>query len=158
MDWHPEDDEDLTEDWGESLDDAGGDFYEDRIGDVQDRVEECIEAEERSYQYDDEYGYDQHGWRSQFAIADDSERRKDAILRWVVTSKFAEAVHGGPPGPDVWVRVLPGRYGRLRNGRRVEVVSWLRSERVHLGSYGGWLVRTHRTPDGWRFTIRRKTA
>ena len=88
MDWHPEDEEDLREDWGESLDDAGGDFYEDRIGDVQDRVEEYIEAQEWSYQYGDEYGHDQHGWQqSQFAIAGDSERRKDAILRSLLSHK-----------------------------------------------------------------------
>ena len=79
MSWHPEDDEDLTEDWGESLDDAGADFYEDRIVDVQDQVERHIEAEEQLHQYDDEHDYG-HRWRSEYDIVGESERLQGCHL------------------------------------------------------------------------------
>ena len=39
MEWQPED-EDLSEDWGESIDDAGPEFYEGLVGDVQEQAEQ----------------------------------------------------------------------------------------------------------------------
>ena len=152
MERQPED-EDLSEDWGESIDDAGPEFYEGLVDDVQDLVEQQQEFLEELQQFDDDEPLERYvnasvasriSWNA-------ATLRKDDIVQWLVSSKFARRGHGR------WFHVVPRHYGRLRSGRRVELVSWLLEEGIDTGDFG-WEVRRNKTVSGVQISIRRENA
>lgn len=145
-------DEDLIEDWGQSIDDAGPEFYENLVGTLQDQVEslaESFDLSDQSYEYDDE----EHLHRNTNTNVDcrvawdNATRRKVEILQWLVTSSFAQALRDG------WFGIAPCRHGRLRSGRRVKLVSWLLEERIHEGNFG-WEVQLAETAAGLHISVR----